>query len=78
VPTEGINKPAGDLLADGLISMMRAIGAPNGLTDVGYTADDVDALTDAAWKQRRVVDNAPRPITKDEMRTMFEGALRYW
>jgi len=78
VRIEGINKPAGDLLADGVIDIMRAIGAPNGLSGVGYTEGDLDALTDKGWSQRRVVDNAARPIAKEEMRMMFEGALRYW
>jgi alcohol dehydrogenase class IV len=58
--------------------MMRAIGIPNGLTEVGYTAADVPALTEKAWPQKRVIDNAPRAITKDELAHMFTGALSYW
>ncbi|WP_316979074.1 hydroxyacid-oxoacid transhydrogenase [Shumkonia mesophila] len=76
--TEGVNKAPGDILADKVIEMMRAIGIPNGLTGVGYTAADVPALTEKAWPQKRVIDNAPRPIARDELAAMFEGALRYW
>lgn len=72
------SKPPGNTLADGVINIMRAIGVPNGLSGVGYTVDDVDALTDKGWKQRRVVENSARPITKEEMRAMFEGAMSYW
>jgi len=75
---EGNSKQPGNTLADGVVTIMRAIGVPNGLSGVGYTVDDVDALTDKGWKQRRVVENSARPITKEEMRTMFEGAMSYW
>lgn len=68
----------GDILAAGVIAIMRSIGAPNGLAGLGYTADDLDALTDKGWRQRRVVDNAARPISREEMREIFAGALTYW
>ena len=68
----------GDLLAAGLIDIMRTIGVPNGLRGLGYGDDDLDALTEKGWKQRRVVDNAARQISKEEMREIFAGALRYW
>ena len=75
---EGNSKQPGNTLADGVVNIMRAIGVPNGLSGVGYTVDDLDALTDKGWKQRRVVENSARPITKEEMREMFEGAMSYW
>ena len=71
-------KDPGDILADRVIDIMRSIGAPNGLKGLGYTTDDLDALTDKGWKQRRMVDNAARPISKEEMREIFAGALAYW
>ena len=76
--TDGVNKAPGDILADRVIEIMRAIGIPNGISGVGYGAEDIEALTEKAWPQKRVIDNAPRPISKDELRTMFEGALSYW
>jgi alcohol dehydrogenase class IV len=71
-------RPPGDLLADGIIEIMRATGVPNGLSALGYSMDDLDALTEKGWKQRRVVDNAARQVRKEEMREIFAGALRYW
>lgn len=73
-----INQRPGENLADGVIDIMQAIGVPNGLSGVGYTADDLDALTDKGWKQRRVVENAARQISKEEMGKIFAGALSYW
>ena len=76
--TEGDNRPPGDILAGQVIDIMRAIGAPNGLSGVGYTEDDIDALTEKGWPQRRVLDNAAYAVTKDELRALFAGALSYW
>ena len=76
--TEGDNRQAGDILAAGVIDIMRTIGAPNGLSGVGYTGDDIDALTEKGWPQRRVIDNAAKAVTKDELRAMFADALSYW
>lgn len=73
-----VNKEPGEILADGIIEIMRALDVPNGLSGLGYTEDDLDALTEKGWVQRRVVDNAARPITKEEMRSIFAGALSYW
>jgi alcohol dehydrogenase class IV len=57
---------------------MKAIGAPNGLSALGFSSDDLDALSDKGWKQRRVIENAARLITRKEMRRMYAGALSYW
>ncbi len=76
--TGGDNRPPGDILAGHVVGIMQAIGVPNGLSGVGYTADDIDALTEKGWPQRRVLDNAAYAVTKDELRAMFAGALSYW
>lgn len=73
-----VGQRPGDDLAAGVIDIMQTIGVPNGLSGVGYTVDDLDALTEKGWKQRRVVDNAARRITREEMREMFAGAMKYW
>ena len=73
----GDQKP-GQALAEATIALMRAAAIPNGLSGLGYTIEDLDALTDKGWQQRRVIDNAPRPISKEEMSEMFAGAFSYW
>jgi alcohol dehydrogenase class IV len=68
---------AGELLARHLVATMRATGVPLGVTHVGYGAADVDALTRGAFIQKRLVDNAPMPVTEDAMRALFQGAMSY-
>ena len=53
---------------------MKATGIPNGLMDVGYTEDDVDALTEGAYPQRRLMDNAPVSIAQHELKAIYRDA----
>ncbi len=43
---------------------------PNGIAGVGYDAGGIPALTEGAYPQRRLLDNAPCAIGRD--------ALSYW
>jgi alcohol dehydrogenase class IV len=69
---------AGEVLAGQIIAMMRATGVPNGIGGVGYGEDDIAALTEGSFPQRRLMDNAPRPISKDDLAGLYRSALAYW
>jgi len=71
-------KDAGEVLANELIRIMRAVGIPNGLSGVGYTEDDVTALTEGAHPQQRLLQNAPRQMSKPVLADLFRRAMRYW
>jgi alcohol dehydrogenase class IV len=69
---------AGAILAGHLVGIMRAVGMPNGLAGVGYTAADSSALADGALPQQRLLNNAPIDVDKPVLAGAFEQALRYW
>ncbi len=69
---------AAEVLSERLIALMRVTGMPNGIAGVGYGEADIPALTEGAYPQRRLLDNAPRPIGKDELNGLFQDALAYW
>ncbi len=69
---------AGEVLAGKLIHLMRAVGIPNGLSGVGYTEADTQALTEGAYPQQRLLQNAPREMSKPVLTELFRQALRYW
>jgi alcohol dehydrogenase class IV len=71
-------RDAGNILANSIIAMMKATGIPNGLNAVGYTEDDLEELTEGAFPQKRLIDNAPLPIERGQLRDLFKKALRYW
>jgi alcohol dehydrogenase class IV len=69
---------AGEVLGAELIRIMRSVGMPNGLGGVGYTDDDVPALTEGAHPQQRLLQNAPREMGKPVLADLFRHAMRYW
>ena len=69
---------AGEVLAGQIIAMMRATGIPNGIGGVGYGKADIAALTEGSFPQRRLMDNAPRPINKDDLAGLYRNAMAYW
>jgi hypothetical protein len=58
--------------------MMRASGIPNGVGGVGYGEADLSALVAGTVVQTRLLDNAPRPISSDDLGALFRSALRCW
>ena len=58
--------------------MMRDTGIPNGLSGVGYSMNDLDALTDRSFAQKRLIENGPLPITRSELKELFQDAMNYW
>ncbi|NYG58785.1 alcohol dehydrogenase class IV [Nocardioides daedukensis] len=66
------------LLPDVLSALMRDIGIPNGLAEVGYGEGDVDDLVDGALKQQRLLATAPREVTGDDLASVFRGSLEHW
>jgi hydroxyacid-oxoacid transhydrogenase len=71
-------RDAGEVVAGKLIEMMKATGMPNGIGGVGYNRDDIPGLTEGSFPQRRLLDNAPRGIGKEELASLYQGALSYW
>ena len=73
-----VAEDAGEVLSGEIVQLMKATEIPNGLSGVGYGAADVPALTEGAYPQRRLMENAPREISRDQLSGLFESAMRYW
>jgi alcohol dehydrogenase class IV len=69
---------AGEALANRVIGLMRAAGIPNGLSELGFTSRDVDALAAGAEPQWRVIRNAPKDVSREDLKVLFGAAMRYW
>lgn len=69
---------AGDILAGALIRLMRQVGMPNGLSELGYGLDDVDAPVQGTLPQHRVTKLSPRPAAADDLRRLFLDSMRIW
>ena len=69
---------AGELLAEQVISLMRATGMPNGLSAIGYGEDDVDALVAGTLPQHRVTKISPRAVDEHALRQLFLDSMVLW
>ena len=68
----------GEILAQGIIDIMRATGMPNGLAALGYRESDAPALAEGTLPQHRVTKLSPRPANRDDLIELFRAAMRYW
>ena len=69
---------AGEVLAEQVTQLMRATGLPNGLSELGYGEADVEALTDRTLPQQRLLDIAPRDISRADLSQLFRDSMTYW
>src|SRR5688572_14272935 len=69
---------AGEPLPDVLRALMRDVGLPSGLAELGYGAGDVDALVAGALQQQRLLATAPVDVTADDLATVFRESLEHW
>ena len=68
----------GMILADCIIEYMRRLGIPNGLSEVGYTRDDIPAMVERVIPQPRLTKLSPRPVDEQQLQAIFEDAMTYW
>ncbi|WP_139977735.1 hydroxyacid-oxoacid transhydrogenase [Nocardioides litoris] len=69
---------ASDVLPGVLAALMRDIGIPNGLGEIGYAEGDVDALVEGSLHQQRLLATAPKPVTPDDLASVFQGSMQHW
>lgn len=71
-------RDAGEILAGTLIDFMRAVDFPSGLSAVGFSNADLGALVEGTLPQQRVIGNAPRQASREDLQRLFGGAMSYW
>ena len=72
------DEDAGTILADRIVSLMRQLDAPNGLSALGYGSQHIPALVEGTLPQHRVTKLSPRAADAEELAGIFEDALSYW
>jgi hydroxyacid-oxoacid transhydrogenase len=69
---------AGEILAGAVLDLMRKVGMPNGLAEVGFNSDDIDKLVEGTIPQHRVTKLSPRPASPDDLKQLFLDSLKLW
>jgi hydroxyacid-oxoacid transhydrogenase len=72
---EKIEKPDENTLPEILISLMKDIGAPSGVRELGYTEDDIDALVEGAMKQQRLLVGSPKDVNEEDLANILRESM---
>ncbi|MEF2279311.1 hydroxyacid-oxoacid transhydrogenase [Deinococcus sp. YIM 134068] len=67
-----------EALPRALTALMRDVGAPSGIRELGYDEADIPALVDGAMKQQRLLAVAPKMPSADDLARIFLESLRNW
>ena len=67
--------PGPDSLPDALAALMRDVGAPSGVGELGYGEDDLPELVDGALKQQRLLNVAPREPSAEDLEAILRASL---
>jgi alcohol dehydrogenase class IV len=67
-----------DTLPSVLLGLMRDVGLPNGLGDVGYDEQDIDDLAQGTMQQERLLATAPLAVTADDVTAVLAASLELW
>ncbi|MCL6647143.1 MAG: iron-containing alcohol dehydrogenase [Chloroflexi bacterium] len=78
---EALELPAGDAaqvgerLFDYYMDLLSTLGIPLTLGEIGFGRADLERLTEGTMAQQRLIGLAPKEITREEVRRLFEEAL---
>lgn len=73
-----VDDPGPDSLPNALIDLMKQVGAPSGIAELGYTEEDIPAIIDGALKQQRLLVLAPKAPERADLERILRESLRNW
>jgi hydroxyacid-oxoacid transhydrogenase len=75
---ETIEKTDENTLPEILIQLMKDVGAPSGVRELGYDEDDIDDLVDGAMKQERLLVGSPKEVTEEDLANILRESMENW
>ena len=69
---------APDRLSAVLRRLMRDIGQPSGLAEIGYGEADVTGLVSGTMQQQRLLATAPLQITEEDVAGVIRASMQHW
>ena len=77
--TEGMSAmEAAMALPEALIQLMKDIGFPSGISEMGYTEADIPQIVEGTLKQQRMMVGCPREAGKEALTDIARQSLKYW
>lgn len=73
-----IREPGPDTLPEVVRQLMKDVGAPRGVAELGYGEDDIPELVAGALKQQRLLAVAPKRVTEEDLRHVITASMTNW
>ncbi|MCH2665683.1 iron-containing alcohol dehydrogenase [bacterium] len=72
------DEDAGDILSQQIVRLMKRLEMPNGLSPLGFKADDIPTLVEGTLPQHRVTKLSPIPAEEEDLTKLFEDSMLLW
>ncbi|MFT4298979.1 MAG: hydroxyacid-oxoacid transhydrogenase [Aeromicrobium sp.] len=69
---------AREVLPSVITALMRDVGLPSGLAELGFGTGDTEALVEGTLKQQRLLATAPREITPEDVADIYRRSAELW
>tara|TARA_B100001123_G_scaffold444327_1_gene592833 strand:- start:978 stop:2264 length:1287 start_codon:yes stop_codon:yes gene_type:complete len=73
-----INNPSSESLPYELIKLMKKVGAPSGIKELGYEKKNITSIIEGAMKQHRLLSIAPKTINENDLNQILIQSIENW
>ena len=73
-----IDNPGSESLPYELIKLMKAVGAPSGIKELGYAKKDIPEIIIRAMKQQRLLSIAPKDVRENDLNQILIQSMENW
>ena len=75
---ERIENADENTLPEIIIQLMKDVGAPSGVRELGYGEEEIDDLVDGAMKQQRLLVGAPKKVSEEDLANILRESMENW
>ena len=73
-----IDNPSLESLPNELIKLMKEVGVPSGIKDLGYEKKDISEIVVGAMKQQRLLSIAPKDVSENDLNQILIQSIENW
>ena len=73
-----LDNPGPESLSYELIKIMKEVGVPSGIKELGYTKEDIPEIITRAMKQQRLLSIAPKNVNENDLHNILTQSMENW
>ena len=60
------------------MKLMKQVGAPSGIKELGYGKQDIPEIIKGANKQQRLLSIAPKKVSENDLKQILIQSMKNW